>query len=141
MSSSNGYDHARPAERIDAPVVVLHVTRGNTACVLPLPAAQATYQPAGELAAGVIVAIQELQRRSPERATEPILHDDTQLALRPRGADEPLNPDRPLLEQTPGHWRLEDVPVESLAAGAPGTRRLPVGAFELIDLERPSITL
>lgn len=133
-------EHARPRERVDAAVVVLHVTRGNIAVDVPLPAGQATFLPASQIAELVVVAVVELQRKDPKRASHPVDERSlTELALRPRGADEPIKPGRPLLEQTPGHWRLEDVPTMGPLGRAAGTRRLPVGAFELIDLERPRV--
>lgn len=130
---------ARPVERITTAVVVAHITRGNVAVTLPIPALEAETIPVGRYAEAAALAVFELQQRDPARADEPILPDsDVELALRPRGADEPLDPDRPILPQTPGHWRAENLPVKGQHRG---TARLPVGAFELVDLDRPRLRL
>lgn len=135
-SAGPAKDYARPVERIDAGAVVLHIERGELRVVMPLTAGAAMFTPVAELAQIAAIEMVKQQEANPGRNSDPIELDDTPLALRPRGADEPLNPAKPILEQTPGHWRAEDLPLEH-----GGTARLPVGAFELIDLRRRRIVI
>lgn len=132
-------DRPRPVAHVDAAVLVAHVTRGNLACDVVLTAGAATLHPVGEITLGIVAEMLKVQEASPGRAEDPIVINEKPLALRARGADEPLDPGRPLLEQTEGHWRVEVVPVAGQAEGAGA--RLPLGAFELIDLEREQIVL
>lgn len=125
-------------ERADGTVLVMHVERGNMRVVLPVHAIHAISTRVHVLAELVAGAFIEAQRSAPGRADEPVPEDERRIGLKLRGRDELLNPDRPLLPQTEGYWRIEDVPVQ---AQGEATARLPVGAFVLIDVARDTITL
>lgn len=127
-----------PAQRVDAPVLVMHVSRGNLAVVLPVNAMAAASLPARDFAALAAGAMIDACERQPGRADKPVLRGERRYALRKRGQDGPMDPDVALLTQTEGHWRIEDLPIQGQGAS---TARLPVGAFDLIDVDRPTLIL
>jgi hypothetical protein len=114
------------------------VRRGNMEVVLPIEPGVFTDAPAAVIATTVAAAFIRQQIASTGRSTEPIRLDETQLALRVIGRDGALHPDLPLSMQTEGLWEIRELPVQ---AQSDVTARLPVCAFELIDVERPSVIL
>lgn len=114
------------------------IRRGNMEAVLPIAADTFTDRPVSTVAALVAMAFVRLQAAMPERPSDPIRLDDTPLALRIVGRDAALEPSLPLSMQTEGLWELRDLPVQ---AQSDLTARLPVCAFELVDVARPNVIL
>jgi hypothetical protein len=112
------------------------VRRGNMEVVYALDHGVFTGVPVNFLASRFAEAFIQQQRSAPSRASQPIRLDETPLALRVIGRDSPLEPSLPLSMQTEGLWEIRELPVQ---AQSDATARLPVCAFELIDVERPSV--
>lgn len=112
------------------------VRRGNMEVVLPIAADTFMGAPTSTIVATVLPGLIERQRENPGRATDPIKIDQTPVALRVIGRDSALHPDLPLSLQTEGLWEIRKLPVQ---AQSDATARLPVCAFELVDVERPSV--
>lgn len=112
------------------------VRRGNMEAVLPIAASVFTDEAASTVAATAVVSFIRQQQASPGRATDPIRIDDTPVALRVIGRDAVLEPDLPLSMQTEGLWEIRELPVQGQSDV---TARLPVCAFEVVDVQRPSV--
>jgi hypothetical protein len=127
-----------PSIDVPAGARVMLVRRGNMETVLPIDRDVFTGHPASSVAQLIAITFVRLQAEAPDRCTEPIRLDDTPLALRVIGRDSALEPHLPLSIQTDGLWEIRELPV---TAQSDITARLPVCAFELIDVQRPSILL
>lgn len=112
------------------------VRRGNMEVVLPVSADAFMGAPTSLFVSSVLPGMIRQQATSPARASDPIRIDDTPVALRVIGRDSALHPDLPLSIQTEGLWEIRELPVQ---AQSDVTARLPVCAFELVDVERPSV--
>lgn len=112
------------------------VRRGNMEIVHPLSDSVFRTLPASALVGFLLPAFWRQQMTAPARATDPIEINDTPMGLRVLGRDAPLMPDLPLSIQTEGLWEIRELPIQ---AQNDVTARLPVCAFELINLERPSV--
>lgn len=112
------------------------IRRGNMETVLPIAADVYTDQPAWTVAKLAVMAFEQLQASAPDRPSDPIRADETQYALRVIGRDSALEPSLPLSMQTEGLWEIRELPMQ---AQSDFTARLPVCAFEMVDVARPSI--
>jgi hypothetical protein len=112
------------------------IRRGNMEAVLPIAGDVFTDQPAWTVAKLAVMTFEQLQGSAPDRPSNPIQADGTQYALRVIDRDSALEPSLPLSMQTEGLWEIRELPIQ---AQGDFTTRLPVCAFELVDIARPSI--
>lgn len=112
------------------------VRRGNIEVVLPISSDTFMGAPTSTLVATVLPGIIRRQHENPGRASDPIRIDDTPVALRVIGRDSALYPHLPLSMQTEGLWEIRELPIQGQTDA---TARVPVCAFELVDVERPSV--
>lgn len=124
--------------KIPAGTRAMLVRRGDMEVVLPIAADTFTDRPASAIAQLVATSFLRLQAEAPDRASQPIVLDDTPLALRVVGRDSALEAHLPLSLQTEGLWDIRELPVQ---AQTDYTARLPVCVFELVDVARPSVIL
>jgi hypothetical protein len=112
------------------------IRRGNMEIVHPIEDSVYRNLPTAGLVSYLLPAFVRQQVSAPGRASDPLELDDTPVGLRVIGRDSPLIPELPLSMQTEGLWEIRELPVQ---AQNEATARLPVCAFELIDIERPSL--